>query len=586
MTTPSAGLVLGAPGVYRVPDLPSLAGLQPVRLDVTAFVGVAPRGPVGRPVRVDRFVDYQRRFGGFEGYSLLPYAVRAFFAQGGQRAWVVRVAPPVLDPEAVARHRLTLGKDAVLELAARDEGSWGDGLSVGAVARFATQVTVDVTVSDGDAGIDRTEVFTGLGLDPGHPRFLPQVLHDASTLVAPTGEWATTPLVPADELPACVASERIACGRDRWSDIVAESFFDDQDARDPTEDWVDVTDPSDPDQPPAHRGVDAASLVDEVGLLVVPDLLWSFQAPVGSTETTEPPRRRGFHRCEPDPAPTFYPPGPVPLTQLDPLDADDLEEVGRRQTRLAERAADARRFVALLDVPPRLPVAAIVRWRALFDTPYDTSYAAAYHPWPGVARPDDPQRRTVLVPPSAFAAGILATREHRYGISWGGANELAADAVVADVVTDAEHAALHPLGVNIFRVERDGVRLSAARTLSRDPDYRQLSVRRLMTTLALTLERELRDLVFEPNTPALRLMVRDALVELLRGLDRTGAFAGATEAESFFVTCDDGLNPPQSQGLGRLIAEIGVAPSQPLEYLVLRLAQDTDGDLRAEERGG
>jgi len=66
-------------------------------------------------------------------------------------------------------------------------------------------------------------------------------------------------------------------------------------------------------------------------------------------------------------------------------------------------------------------------------------------------------------------------------------------------------------------------------------------------------------------------------VLFLRGLYRRNAFAGNTEAESFFVSCDAALNPPQSQALGRLIAEVGVAPAAPLEYLVLQVSQDVDG---------
>ena len=104
----------GAPGIYKLPDSP-LRALTGVRMDVCAFVGVAPRGPVrvpvvnevwpddvpcvepGRPRRrtvavpVESFDDYRRLFGGFEGPGLLPYSVAAFFEQGGRRAYVARI---------------------------------------------------------------------------------------------------------------------------------------------------------------------------------------------------------------------------------------------------------------------------------------------------------------------------------------------------------------------------------------------------------------------------------------------------------------------------------------------------------------
>ena len=51
-----ARIPLGAPGIYRYPDVP-LRGLAGVRMDVCAFVGVAPRGPVRVPVVGVRYPD-------------------------------------------------------------------------------------------------------------------------------------------------------------------------------------------------------------------------------------------------------------------------------------------------------------------------------------------------------------------------------------------------------------------------------------------------------------------------------------------------------------------------------------------------
>jgi uncharacterized protein len=129
------------------------------------------------------------------------------------------------------------------------------------------------------------------------------------------------------------------------------------------------------------------------------------------------------------------------------------------------------------------------------------------------------------------------------------------------------------------------VRLTAARTLSRDPDYRQLSVRRLVTMIELTLERELQWLVFEPNTNELRGRLRKALIVYLRRLYAANAFVGASESAAFFVRCDDTLNPQPVIDAGQLICEIGIAPAEPLEFIVLRIARDGDGTLRVGGAG-
>jgi phage tail sheath protein FI len=69
----------------------------------------------------------------------------------------------------------------------------------------------------------------------------------------------------------------------------------------------------------------------------------------------------------------------------------------------------------------------------------------------------------------------------------------------------------------------------------------------------------------------------------LRRLFQAGAFKGATEEEAFFVNCDAVLNTPFTLERGQIIAEIGVAPAEPIEFIVLRLTRDGDGTLSIEE---
>ncbi|MGR6320728.1 phage tail sheath subtilisin-like domain-containing protein [Micromonospora soli] len=634
MTRP--GLALGAPGAYHVPPRAALR-LSPERLDVAGFAGVAPRGPIDVPTAVDSWSDYRLRFGGMEGPGLLPYAVHAFFLQGGVRARVLRVSPLPRDPRvARARHRMAR-MPGPIDVLARDEGTWGNLLTLRwdfAVAqRFETAyangaivlpagvdlppcslvrlrgpglppagvfawsapaqgfevpvapltvagppppagpleadvVTSAFLVVDTDPTMRREERFTDLGLRRGHPRFAGQVLACESLLVEPDG-WPDAVLPPDVYLTSALGTLTTP-GSDRYPGVSRESFFGDVDPR-----LLPIGGADGLDELGAVYGVDRLALDQEIGLLAVPDLAWSFADPPGVTMVDRPRPATTFGSCAPPPVAIQALPPPT-ATQLDAR--TKLAEIQSRQLRVAVHAAHQRRFVALLDAPHRLPVRRIVRWRSAFDS----SYCAAYHPWLGVVGPGDVPA-TVLVPPCGFAAGIIADREIRLGLPWGPANELAAGAVLlADPVSDADHDLLHPLGVDVFRAERDGFRLTSARTLARDPAYRQLSVRRLMTMLRITLDRQLQPLVFEPNTARLRAAVREAAVALLRQLFRGGAFTGATEAEAFFVRCDDALNPAWSQAQGRLIAEMGVAPAEPLEFIVLRVSQDAAGGLTLE----
>jgi hypothetical protein len=210
-------------------------------------------------------------------------------------------------------------------------------------------------------------------------------------------------------------------------------------------------------------------------------------------------------------------------------------------------------------------------------------YAAAYHPWLRVSRPDDKRDQAIVVTPSAIAAGIIARRELAHGVQYGPANEIA-DGVfdVVDRVSPLRQGELHQNAINVFVRERDGARLTAARTLSPDPIYRQLSVRRLMTMLRRVLYREMQWAVFEPNDARLRGDIRNQLDTYLRQLYAADAFAGARAEDAFFVRCDDELNPPPVVDQGRLYAYVGVAPAEPLEFLVLQIARDGDGTLRVQ----
>jgi uncharacterized protein len=462
----------------------------------------------------------------------------------------------------------------------------------------AAVVTGTLVVSDGDRGFPRSERLSGIGLHPVHPEFLATAVSRYSRLIRPAGTWPKRRLPVPDPLLTPVSSIHVRQGRDLDKFVTGGSFFDDRP-------FLDLDDDLDPDSdiavtheedPRRLRGATGVARVPEVGLLVVPDLFWDWRVELAPAPDVEPrPGSSGFQDCPPPPETIAYGVRKETITldaiMLDASTQEDLAEILIRQARLIALAEQYRRFVALLDVPRQLDVRGIARWRASFDC----SYAAAYHPWLRVPRDQTtigsmvPGRELVpliaeLVPPSAFAAGIVAARERRFGLPWGPANELAAGAVVAESsVSAVEHDGLHSLGVNAFLAERDGFRLTAARTLSRTY-VRQLSVRRLLTMLRLALERQMQWVVFEPNSPALRELLQHTLLSFLRELYRAGAFAGDTEEEAFFVRVDDDLNPPASLDLGRLVVEVGVAPAEPVEYIILRITREGDGGVRVEER--
>ncbi|MDP3083348.1 MAG: phage tail sheath subtilisin-like domain-containing protein [Rubrivivax sp.] len=657
----------GAPGVYTLAPEP-IRRLTGVRMDVCAFVGVAPRGPCRQPlvdntaaltddwrmcdplrprvrsvaVAVESFDEYRRQFGGYEGPGLLPYAVAAYFEQGAQRAHVVRIVHRYASAADNAAGVASAALGGVLGaplLRARSEGSWGNALQArlgfrtralqaqpigggtlelrlnpaepiaagtllrlrlvdgshvlrfitaladrgdpnsparqriatlesATAAAVATAELVDAQLRLSD-GAGSSEVFIALGLHVDHPRWLATVLCRESRLAWPDFAWAGDRLSPtgALQLVGEHAAAPFSGGIDRFADIDHEDFFDP--GFDPHEDGP-------------YAGLHCLLGVDELTQLCAPDLYQPQPLPAQSGVPDPSLAGPDFALCTPPPPAAVVQPNAIALPglALDPAAPADLERITALLLRVQTLVEDHRDLIALLDVPPGLKPAQVAALRSHFDS----SYCAAYHPWLQVATSDDARAALVSVPPSAAAAGILAARERRQGIAHGPANEVAREVVKPLArISPAQHDLLHPLGINVYLQEPAGVRLSAARTLSLDPAWRQLSVRRLMLMLRRTLLRQMQWAVFEPHTPALRRELVRLVTLFLRRLYRLGAFSGATEEEAFFVHCDAELNPAYRVDNGQLLAHIGVAPSEPLEFIVLRFTRGGDGTLALEE---
>lgn len=81
---------------------PSLTRSTPTDQDattsITAFIGRTPTGPTNTCIEVKTFTDFQRHFGGLTAGFPLPYAVSAFFNNGGTTALIVRLSEPGADP--------------------------------------------------------------------------------------------------------------------------------------------------------------------------------------------------------------------------------------------------------------------------------------------------------------------------------------------------------------------------------------------------------------------------------------------------------------------------------------------------------
>lgn len=209
------------------------------------------------------------------------------------------------------------------------------------------------------------------------------------------------------------------------------------------------------------------------------------------------------------------------------------------------------------------------------------SFGALYHPWLVVTEPSDAVTRPVA--PSGTICGLIAARTLAHGAWFAPANQRLAGVVsTLRAVDRPSWAALNASNVNAVTLQPHGFVTLSAHTLTPDDDVREISVRRLLMLLRRLAQREGSVLVFEPNGPDLRRAVRRQFERVLGDLFMRGALAGRTRSDAFQVVVDDTNNPPQSVDIGRLVVELRVAPSKPLEFLTVRFVLRGGGSTSVE----
>ncbi len=278
----------------------------------------------------------------------------------------------------------------------------------------------------------------------------------------------------------------------------------------------------------------------------------------------------------------------APLNSIDLVCAPDLmkgnasaAQVQQQQKAILEHCQTAGDRFAILDsLSPTVgmdiqeSIASAIAQRGEILSPS----GALYYPWVKVSNlntAEDP----VWVPPCGHIAGVYARSDRRVGVYKAPANELLEG--VLDLkynLTDAQQGQLNPSGINCLRSLRGrGIRVWGARTLSSDPNWTYINVRRLILTIGRWLELNLADAAFQPNNVLLWLRIEREIKSYLGELLRQGALSGPNEELSFFVKCNAETNPPEVRDAGMTIAEISIAPAVPAEFIMFRIIWGANG---------
>jgi phage tail sheath protein FI len=287
------------------------------------------------------------------------------------------------------------------------------------------------------------------------------------------------------------------------------------------------------------RGLQQLERIDDVDIVVAPDLMWHYKRSVGFQEPSH------------------------------------ILAVQRAIIEHCEKMHD--RF-CLLDSMPGHDVQEAITWREQFDT----SHGAFYYPWIKVRKGDE-----VLapLPPSGHVAGSIARADTLEGVHRAPANQPIQGLVdVARRVRKRERDLAFDHRVNtLVAFPGRGIRVWGARTMSSDTSFMQINVRRIFILIRKSVERYAQWVVFEPNEPSLwKKIVRSCNV-FLDELWKQGALVGASQDEAYYCKCDEETNPPEARDVGQLLCEIGISPVRPAEFIVVRIHQWTRERTDAEK---
>jgi phage tail sheath protein FI len=228
--------------------------------------------------------------------------------------------------------------------------------------------------------------------------------------------------------------------------------------------------------------------------------------------------------------------------------------------------------VAVLDTPAnQLPTEALA-----YRNQRSSTHAALYYPWIVVADPQAPGQRLSL-PPSGFVAGIYARNDVENAVFKAPANEVVRLAVDFEVrLNKAQQELLNPNGVNCFRFfEGRGYLLWGARTVSDDPEWKYVNVRRYFAYLERSIDKGTQWAVFQNNDELLWGNIRRTIEDFLYNEWRMGGLLGDKPEQAYFVRCDRSTMTQNDLDNGRLICLIGVAPVRPAEFVIFRIGQWT-----------
>ena len=560
-----------SPGVYVEEYESSPRAIEGVGTSTAGFIGMTVKGPsIGAPSLVTSFADYQRQFGGYLSeythgeYRYLPYAVEQFFVNGGTRCYVSRVIPD--DAKAAA------AQEGILSLRAANEGKWGNRIMVNFTTVNKRKMQLIEKQSDlvytakSVAGFGEGDLVEAAG----ELNRIAAIFDNTVTFEqAFVGDVVDTALIPKCVLYSVEMEITV-----RYEDLV--ETYTEVNLNPMSHGYI-----MEKMKASSVLKVEEAALAPEianpVSLIFGEGKLAGSLSLTGGSDGTMAAVNAGTYIGE-DKGPgkrtgiqSFV---ENTVTSIIAIPGITIPEV---IVSLIAHCENQQNRFAVLDIPADcVKVEDVLEYRSMVDS----TYAAMYHPWVQIF--DPVTKKPGFVPPSGAVAGVYSRTDVTRGVHKAPANEVIQCTGLSVGYNNGEQDILNPAGVNLIRaLPGQGIRVWGARTASSNSNFKYVNVRRLFIYVEQSIKNATNWVVFEPNNSSLWARVQMTVSSFLDTMFRNGMLAGESPAEAFFVEIGPNTMSRDDIMNGRLICNIGIAPSRPAEFVIFRVTQFT-----AEAGGG
>ncbi|HEX5703535.1 MAG TPA: phage tail sheath subtilisin-like domain-containing protein [Pyrinomonadaceae bacterium] len=611
-----------APGVYVEEVSFRSKSIEGVPTSTTGYSGMTRYGPVqytggpktSEPRLITSFTEFERVYGGLEPLGVGPtgadehlcfmaHAARAFFDNGGKRLYVSRVFTPRTPASptsgGIASRIVNVGASTAT-WTARWPGAYGNVVVETIIVRggniaFLDGATVKVKSAKAGAVVEILPAPPpGTSLPAGNAVPNPATLAvlEIDNVGNQTFQGTGGAIVPGNTDVIRLIEMQVFVTPDGESPLVYTEL-----AADPRQKRF-IGKILQPDDPEDENGIvwldydpaTASAIELIVGLRGTDVNGTPLRLQNGHDGLLVTPDDLAGQEADPDDA-TKKATGLAALGEIDDIAIvalpdgggfDDSETCVQAADRLISHAERLRYRIAVVDAPTGSSMTEIRAFRGRFDS----KYAALYHPWIEVFDPLErptqgaPPKR-LLLPPSGFVTGIYARSDIERGVHKAPANEVVRGLTRFEAnINKGRQDVLNPEGINALRFfEGRGNRVWGARTMSSDPEWKYVNVRRLFIYIEHSIDKGTQWAVFEPNGPRLWANIRQTVEDFLLVLWRDGALLGDKPEQAYFVRCDRTTMTQNDLDNGRMICLVGIAPVKPAEFVIFRIGQWT-GDAK------